>query len=719
MPASPKAPYQDATPLISPITSPVIQGLPGHYHDDPDARDEDGDDPLPDALSFYDQAALEGHVQAPKRPSLSGRLADRFIPRPIRNAAVSVAEWTKGPARPVPLTIRPILPQLQLAPRAFLEKFAPGTAQRGILLLLLYLFWLVVIGSLIGRAGSGRDGLPGLRDQPVIRVPCDARPWDACGLNGERCQPFNNTLLAFRCPSDCHKEIVQYPHPVGPEDVVYRPLVVGGPRKGDDASAERTQEGLVKDAVYRGDSYICASAIHAGVFASAHGGCGVLSLLGERSGYRSSTQHGIASTSFDSYFPQSFGFLESARHPKSCRDPRWPALFPSVLATVFLSIFTIDPRVQFWSVFTMLFFHTALLSDPALEKAPNYYSLLALAIGRFLPACFCMWVMYTVAVSHTLTNLTAQVEKTVLWLGAAWIGALNNYTFDWIPIQRLTPHDIQAQPGAVPALLGILAIILAIALGQAWCFRVEGRMRRGLALYGAMIAVLLVGVVWPNMSLRIHHYLLALILLPGTRFQTRLSLFYQGLLIGLFINGVARWGFAPLLESSTELLAGAPRGTLIPRAEVLEVSGATLGVAASAVAQNITFSLGPLPVVDPVTKLRFDGISVMVNDVERWHHVVADSGEKGNAEAVASSRNLTWTWMRHHPVSASAQGGVDDDGDDADAAKKRPVPPEYFRFAYVAGKHIDTVDPSWSYVGDYSAAGLWTADGSWSGPEDS
>jgi hypothetical protein len=127
------------------------------------------------------------------------------------------------------------------------------------------------------------------------------------------------------------------------------------------------------------------------------------------------------------------------------------------------------------------------------------------------------------------------VEKTILWLGGCWLGALSNTTFHLIPIQRLIPHDLK-QPGAISALVFIIIFILAIALVQAWAFRIEGRLSRYLSFYAGIGASILLLLAIPGLKLRIHYDLLALSLLPGTSLQTQPSLLYQSLLVGLFVN---------------------------------------------------------------------------------------------------------------------------------------------------------------------------------------
>ena len=429
---------------------------------------------------------------------------------------------------------------------------------------------------------------------------------------------------------------------MGDQEVVYHPLVIGG--------SENGSRGLpAVEPIYRADSFICQAAIHAGVISNAKGGCGVVSMTGKRSSFPSVLRHDIQSFEFDSYFPKSFTFISGISSECGYTDPRWPLLGVTVAFTSLLSIFCGSPAIFFPSVFVMLFFHVGLVSDP--PNISDYPSLTSLIVERFLPAAFVAYVIYKYCVKPQLTGLTAQFEKTILWLGGAWVGSLNNYTFDKIPIQRLTPHDIRAQPGAIPALCVIVIAIFLIALGQIWYLRLEGRFPRYLGIYATMGAFLLICVAIPSLNLRIHHYILALLLLPGTRMQTRPGLLYQGLLVGLFISGVARWGFDSILQTSAALLGDGQTNSFLP-----DMTEPLTGMA------NITF--GWLTPPSP-----YDGLSVLVNDVERhrWYY--------GEGEP-------SFTWSR---------------------AQKDEQGKEYFRFGYMIG----------SAAGDYSKAGIWDADGSW------
>src|SRR6202000_2249154 len=115
-----------------------------------------------------------------------------------------------------------------------------------------------------------------------------------------------------------------------------------------------------------------------------------------------------------------------------------------------------------------------------------------------------------------LHNLKAPLERTILWLGGCWVGALNNVPFDRLPISRLTPHDLEQQTGAIAGLISIVGTILVIAIVQAWCFRIEGRMPRYLAFYGIVAAALVVFILTSGLNLRFHYHILALIFLHAT-----------------------------------------------------------------------------------------------------------------------------------------------------------------------------------------------------------
>ncbi|KAL1878889.1 hypothetical protein Plec18167_004184, partial [Paecilomyces lecythidis] len=467
----------------------------------------------------------------------------------------------------------------------------------------------------------------------------------ACGMNGDSCRPFDNSSFAFRCSAGCKSTIVLEPYAVGAQEINYQSLVIGG-TPGDHPS---------QGGIYRGDSFICAAAMHAGLIDDEKGGCGVLHRAGQQTDFGSVKKHGISSIPFPSHFPLSFYFGREASTTK-CTDKRWPLFTISVISTCILSLLTTSAPVFFASTFFIVWFQVALSSDPPFFQ--DFYEVVSLALGRFLPAAFVGFAIYYFSVRHTLTDLTAQWEKTILWMSGCWVAALDNYTFDRLPISRLTPHDIKQQPGAIPALIIIVGVIVTVVLTQALAFRKEGRLPRYLLLYGIMACGILAMIAVPQMNLRIHHYILGLLFLPGTAIQTRPSLLYQGLLVGLFINGVARWGFDSILQTPAALLADGQLGSILPNITAPLISYN---------AQDITFQFDNLA-------READGISVIVNDVERFH---------GYKEADGSVESFTWT-------------------------RQEQGLPEFFRFGYMKMNSLGG-----TRYQDFTKAGIWEANGSW------
>lgn len=357
----------------------------------------------------------------------------------------------------------------------------------------------------------------------------------------------------------------------------------------------------------------------------------------------------------------------------------------TAVALVLLWLFTTSPAALFFSTFFILCLHVGLVSDP--PNTSNFNELLSILASHLLPASFIAWILYRYCAQPALTNLTAQVEKTILYLSACFIGALNNYTFaSLIPIQRLTPHDIKAQPGAPFALAIIITIILVIVTTQIHYLRISGRLPRYLALYFSFLLGLLVLLLLPHMRLRIHHYILALLFMPGTAMQTRPALFYQGLLLGLFINGVMRWGFASIIETPAALgeiggsEGGSWWGATTPNVTAVVGDGA----------RNISFHWDEMPSDKGV-----DGVSILVNDVERWRGYV-DAELYWRRDGVTLERGLGT------PEQEQEEGSGDGEGE-SDRAEEIWEEPEFYRFAWMQGNN----------AGRYGGVGIWDEKGEW------
>lgn len=548
-------------------------------------------------------------------------------------------DFLSGPHPARPQTIHPFLPFLQEAPARLLNKILARRQHQNLFLNVILVSWLLLfVGFLTTELPTAdEDG------KYVINLDCTDSLWkrkNGCGINGVNCHPFEDSSFPFKCPSKCADVQLLNPHAVGAYNANYRPLVVGSE-------------------TYRGDSFVCASAIHAGIVDNRSGGCGRVELVGGQKNFTSTRSHGIESIAFDSDFPLSFKFADDDKGLKCSGEHRSALLTVSLLTTIVLSLLSTQSKI-FFPIFIIIFAHVSFVSDPPtashrnITVLPDHVSMFA---KRLLPAFFVAVIIWMVVVKRTLSGLDASVEKTVIWLGGFWFGALSNYTLDWIPISRLTPHDLEQQPGAKLALAIILGVLVIIALGQMYFFWCEGRLLRYLGLYGLLTAGILVCLAIPGVNLRIHHYIIGLLLLPGTSIQTRPSLLYQGILLGLFVNGIARWDFDSILQTTAALRGDGQFNSVVPAVITPKIETSTMkGVMAS-------FSWVVLPE-------GIQGISVLVNDVERYRAFI-DEYPDGE----------TFNWGR--PANDTMN--------------------DYFRFAFIKdGRTLD-----------YSKAGTLLSNGTW------
>ncbi|EEH49648.1 uncharacterized protein PADG_05727 [Paracoccidioides brasiliensis Pb18] len=636
----------------------------------------------------------------------------KWVPLSLRKVGRSTVKWLKGPDPPRVLLLDPLFPSIQSAPVKLVDRFFPKRKYKIGLLLALYFSWFLPWALILRHSASGGFIEGYGKPSPISCRHSHWFPGNECGLNGYECRPFNASTFAFRCPAFCTSSLVLKPYTVGNETVSYRPLVVGGPAPGSSSDA-------YENAIYRADSHVCQAAIHAGVVSDSTGGCGVIELTGAGHSYYASKAHSIASVGFPSTFPKSFRFLRLSASQADCPgDLRWPLFAITATAIVLVSVFTTSPAVFFFTTFFMLILHVGLVSDP--PDLPRVSDLFSLLCSRLLPASFIAYVLYIYCARPLLTPLAAppvyQFSKTILYLGPAFIGALNNYTFaQWIPIQRLTPHDIKSQPGAPIALAIVVTIVILIVLGQAWHIRQGGRFFHYLKIYICIGSGLIFLLVLPQYRLRIHHYILAMLLMPGTAFPIRPSIIYQGLLLGLFVNGVARWGFASIIETPSALGelpgVGGSNGWWGATSPNITNSSVVISLPSDGYTDrgngNITFRLWE---PERMEKLDVDGISVLVNDVERWRGYM-DEDVKGE-----------FVWHRHghkgldisRPKTPDRGDYGDDvdndsDGDDKFASAQgvdEPAQDLFFRFAFLKG----------SKPGLYGGVGVWNRDGSWISP---
>ncbi|KAI0756597.1 hypothetical protein C8Q80DRAFT_44440 [Daedaleopsis nitida] len=453
-----------------------------------------------------------------------------------------------------------------------------------------WLFVLLAAGYIIGFAFFARA--QAFLTPADSFIGCTATYWaalDGCGLDGENCMPFDNSTFDFRCPAQCSKVVLQNPRTVGDEQVDFVPLIVGG---GD------------PDGTYRGDTFICAAAVQAGLVSDTRGGCATLQLVGNFTDYLPFSANGLTSLGFPSVFPLSFQFLPTTTLT-SCSDLRNEALAFNIIITALLFlVLRPKPIVLYWCLVCIGFWHISIFSQPMASPPP-----LDEAFKQFLPTLFVAYAFWRLAFRFTIPAFRkAPIEASVWYLAPYWTGVLTNLTLDKIPIDRLVGSDITARPGGLAALIIIILILLVIVINQIRVIRKTGWLPWYLGWYIAGGLVVLVLSQLPGLELRLHHYILALVLIPGTGFPTRLSAIYQGFLLGMFLNGVAAFGYDSILQTAADLRRDAPLGSDLP---TFATNSSNYNSSLPFLDQTIFWDA--LPDGDG-----WDGFALLVDDVERY-----------------------------------------------------------------------------------------------------
>lgn len=370
---------------------------------------------------------------------------------------------------------------------------------------------------------------------------CVASSWskdDGCGLNGEKCrEQIRNLTLPFRCPSRCGTGTgLLNPRVVGARILNYQPLVVGG---GGDRKA------------YRPDSFICQSAVHAGIISSRWGGCGVLRMWDETSHFEPIMANGINSIGFPVPFPASFSFLEDVQQ-LGCHDLWIPIILVNVsFSSLFALFLSPSPQTFFWILCVVGYVTVVVASEPG-ALPPS----LSIAARDFLPFLFVCYWLWKVAWSKVIPSISAS-ERIWVYILPWWLGLILNLTFGWVPIDRLTPHDIQQRPGGILALSILIILTATLTSYQVWCLNKANRLTILLVPYAMLVIVLVTLSLIPEHSVRLHHYITGIILSPLTSVATKSSGILQAFFLGIIQNGLGRWSFGSIIESSKEVIGDA------------------------------------------------------------------------------------------------------------------------------------------------------------------
>lgn len=520
-----------------------------------------------------------------------------------RIAAPMHRHWIHGPPTPrddPPRATHPLLIPWESWPSQLNYRVSHRVR---LLILIAYLsVWALLDYALLNPFSSGAK----LNGEQLVSLSCtgEGHFWKGknqmCGIGGEDCLPKHESAIV-RCPALCDRGWTYSALPAGDEMIKYRQFAIGGGKLGPEG-ALRGQGPRSLTHPYRGDSSPCSSAVHGRALSPFFGGCVKLKFTGERFSFESKRgPYGTGwSVDFPAYFPSSFVFETLPIGLTGCHDPRFVVLLVNFIlgAPVF---YLCSGLVGYWVSCMAGFWTIVLALDPPMNVSDEETKAMLISNGfaKLLPLCFVLEVMWSCAVKHTISQ-GSPVCKTLIWYPLFWVGTANIITFDRLPVDRLTPHDIKEMPGSVFAVISILITVVICIMVQALQIWRAGQ----LVHYAKWYSVGLLGLVTlaqlPNLGLRIHHYILSIVSIPGTATRGMSAYILQGLLVGLMLSGIARWDFASIVETETSLLRGEAGAAMKPPTG--------LGFNGTHVVWN-----------EPMIRSEeLPGYSLVVNDVEWW-----------------------------------------------------------------------------------------------------
>lgn len=584
-----------------------------------------------------------------------------------------------------------VLKNIDEFPEKVFRKRFPKTSTQLIILVFYCTIWFSIIYTILYAYLFHKpffDPKDGSTKIPIYTYDCNSYlNWkgknNACGFNARDCLPFEDKSYYIRCPALCDRGGWTYSAiNVGNQRVKYQGYEIGGGRiiYPDDSQMTLSNP-------YRGDSFICGSAVHADIVSPIYGGCAKVNMQGFQTSFPSKEgKHNTHySVNFDSFFPSSYVFVEFLDGVSSgCVDPRFLVITLNILFG--LPVFYLYKSIIGYWVVCMVGYWTLVLSfDPPIMVDPYFpetgYELLSIGFQRLLPLCFVLYVEWKCSVKRTLEN-GSSLCKILLWYPLLWLGVMNNVTFDRLPVDRLTPKDLREQPGAATAVGSIAGLIFICAVIQAYSLWKSGRFRKFFKIYIIFIFSLILLSLIPGLNLRLHHYILGIMLVPGCATRGGSAYLFQGILIGLILSGVSKWDFASIVETDFALLRGEAGASLPPPTLLFDTSvphSLSWRIDTSATENRTQISDGD-----------FDGYSLLLNDFE----VYVGSNTTIDIDLLFQN-NLELFEMVQKALEDSANNTI----------------PLYFRVARAR------IDSSVDNHGDYTNAGvLQWPEGLWTSP---
>lgn len=243
-----------------------------------------------------------------------------------------------------------------------------------------------------------------------------------------------------------------------------------------------------------------------------------------------------------------------------CSDLSWLIL---CLGFIFLFGFSLLPGASAAWLFHLLvawgFFYVCLAGQPV---SSDYTSIVIDSWGEIFILLAVGSCIYHSIAKHTFSQWTTLSSKQrVLFWGVCYLlpyhvlinmnmfDGVNGLNFD---LGGFGSDNMTVATYILFSILGVVFLVLGFVLLRG-LYRL-GVWKKYLRMY--LLLASLVGVSWalfPTTAFHLHHTMLGALLLPFTRFPTRVAAFAQGALLGCFVQGYAAWGWSSYLDIPSKL----------------------------------------------------------------------------------------------------------------------------------------------------------------------
>ena len=258
-----------------------------------------------------------------------------------------------------------------------------------------------------------------------------------------------------------------------------------------------------------------------------------------------------------------------------CSGPRSPSSPPRAAPAG-----SFCARAAFFAAGALLYWYLVFTA-----RGGEPYALTLLGAGAFISAALMLAALYPAAVAKALApdaaSGAAPASALLSYFAPMLVAAHMNLFTVFFPDFSFDATLLRLAPGpaaAVGALfcvlvLGVLYFARQFYLSGAWGF--VGSVYLASAAAFALVSVLL----RLRASVHLHHFMIALCLIPLTRFPTLPARVAQGVLVGIMLNGVAFWGVAGPWDLSSPPLPAAPACSPSVSAVARGAAGANVSVA--------------------------------------------------------------------------------------------------------------------------------------------